>query len=185
MATYVLTTALAVALTMGCIKLSNTLSHGMTVHVVFSNHVVSLSRRYQLLYTFAPKYCNSLDHALNLFSKFAVGIKRLPRLDLQAVMRTWALTSGASCITLQDIGFNAIDPVPGLDTNVINTYFTQHFPRAAHLAEEVRRLGRRGERYTYFTQPWLISLFLDCPPGTGLQCPNKTQLHQFHDAVAR
>ena len=34
------------------------------------------------------------------------------------------------------------------------------------------------------TQSYLISLFLDCPSGMGLHCPNATALAHFHEAVA-
>ena len=34
-------------------------------------------------------------------------------------------------------------------------------------------------------QSWLVSLYLDCPPGLGLDCPNATAVAAFEDAVRR
>lgn len=34
-------------------------------------------------------------------------------------------------------------------------------------------------------QSWLVSLYLDCPPGLGLHCPTATAIAAFEDAVRR
>lgn len=57
----------------------------------------------------------------------------------------------------------------GLDNNVINKYFNEYYPRAVDVADEVARIS--GERYVYTTSCWLVSLFLDCPPGGSHQTP--------------
>ena len=66
--------------------------------------------------------------------------------------------------------------------NVINLYFDQYFPRAAQVGAELR--ARDGdERLRWMTQTYLVSLFLDCPTGLGLHCPNATAVATFEAAV--
>eukprot|EP00947_MAST-08B_sp_MAST-8B-sp1_P006578 g6578.t1 len=81
--------------------------------------------------------------------------------------------------------------------HIVNRYFDVFFPRAVALAAA----GRRNKtRYTYMTQSWLVSLYLDCPnagmrswPGSGhaapgtpvLHCPNATAVAAFRQALQR
>ena len=55
--------------------------------------------------------------------------------------------------------------------HIVNRYFDEFLPRAIALAEEGRR---NGTAYSYMTQPWVASLYLDCEgagwrswPGSG------------------
>ena len=34
-------------------------------------------------------------------------------------------------------------------------------------------------------QTWVVSMYLDCPPGMGLHCPNATAVARFERAVAK
>ena len=42
----------------------------------------------------------------------------------------------------------------------------------ASIADDMRRFSPYGDRYIYTTHSWLVSMFLDCPLGMDLQCPN-------------
>ena len=69
--------------------------------------------------------------------------------------------------------------------HIVNRYFDQFIPKAIALADEARRNGS-DMPYTYMTQSWIASLYLDCAnagmlswPGCGgpvgrptLHCPN-------------
>ena len=69
--------------------------------------------------------------------------------------------------------------------HIVNRYFDQFIPKAIALADEARRNGS-DMPYTYMTQSWIASLYLDCSnagmlswPGSGgpvgrptLHCPN-------------
>jgi hypothetical protein len=43
--------------------------------------------------------------------------------------------------------------------------------------------SRNGDRYTYLTHSYMISLFMDCPPHRGLPCPNEDLKTAVADAV--
>ena len=47
--------------------------------------------------------------------------------------------------------------------NVLNEYFTKYFPLAVKVANELVA-GGYVETFIYTTHPWLVSLYLDCPP---------------------
>ena len=75
-----------------------------------------------------------------------------------------------------DVGYNGI-PGIGFINNILNIYFQEYYPRALQIAQEVRELGGT-DRFVYTTHPWLMSLYLDCPPnmnlsGIVLQCPDE------------
>lgn len=81
--------------------------------------------------------------------------------------------------------------------HIVNRYFDQFIPQAIALAEEGRR---NGTAYTYMTQSWVASLYLDCEragmlswPGSGaaevglptLHCPNASSIAAFKAALRR
>jgi hypothetical protein len=66
---------------------------------------------------------------------------------------------------------------------VINQYFDEYFPRAAAIGAQLRSLGGPA-RLKWMTQSYLVSLFLDCPPGIGLHCPALSAVTNFTAAVA-
>ena len=77
-----------------------------------------------------------------------------------------------------DIGF--ADSSAG----IVNRYFDSHFPSVIRVDAELRR----NENYTdtklnFMFQSWMIDLYLDCPVGMGLHCPNETQVQDFEDAI--
>ena len=75
-----------------------------------------------------------------------------------------------------DVGYNGI-PGIGFINNILNIYFHEYYPRALQIAQDMRELGGT-DRFVYTTHPWLMSLYLDCPPnmnlsGIVLQCPDE------------
>eukprot|EP00948_MAST-09A_sp_MAST-9A-sp1_P004169 g4169.t1 len=76
----------------------------------------------------------------------------------------------------------------GFVSNVLNTYQKEYIPRAISLQKTLRALNRE-ERFIYTTQPWLVSLYIDCPPnfkmanGSKLYCPTQDELDDFYEAV--
>lgn len=46
------------------------------------------------------------------------------------------------------------------------------------------RLIGHGNQYHYTTHSYLISLFLDCPPNMGLQCPDISSVYMMQRAIA-
>ena len=67
--------------------------------------------------------------------------------------------------------------------NIINEWFHKFFPLALSLGLE---LDKRGgpERLKFMAQSYVVSLFLDCPPGfANLICPSPEEIANFTKAV--
>ena len=68
-------------------------------------------------------------------------------------------------------------------SNILNLWFHTFFPQALKLGLELDALGGR-ERLKFMAQTYIVSLFLDCPPGLpGLQCPSAAEVADFERAV--
>lgn len=86
-----------------------------------------------------------------------------------------------------DVGYSLPSSL-GYIGNVLNKYFTEYFPRAVKVALTLFAL-EYTERFIYTTHPWLVSLYLDCPPslmlpsGIKLQCPDAKNRSDFISAV--
>lgn len=79
-----------------------------------------------------------------------------------------------------DIGF--ADSSQG----IINRYFDHHFPLAAAEGKIFRSGTLKGpapKRLGFMFQSWVINMYLDCPVGMGLHCPNATELAMFEEAI--
>eukprot|EP00742_Colponemidia_sp_Colp-10_P005273 GILJ01005632.1.p1 GENE.GILJ01005632.1~~GILJ01005632.1.p1 ORF type:complete len:745 (+),score=92.80 GILJ01005632.1:37-2271(+) len=83
-----------------------------------------------------------------------------------------------------DVGFDGIDPIPGFARNVVNKYFDEYFPKAISVASELRRRGGE-ERLVYTVNCWLVSIYLDCPPNMGVNCPAPEAVLAFRQAVSQ
>jgi len=59
--------------------------------------------------------------------------------------------------------------------NIINKYFTEYFPRAVEIAKDLWT-GGYVETFIYTTHPWLVSLYLDCPPNLRLTDGSQLQV---------
>lgn len=87
-----------------------------------------------------------------------------------------------------DVGYNGI-PETGFIANVVNTYFQEYFPRAVNIAKEMN-IVNPNESFIYTSHPWLIRLYLECPPnlilsGIKVQCPSQDDVTRFEDAISR
>lgn len=86
---------------------------------------------------------------------------------------------GVEVTTVHVITSNHFDAgYAGLTADVVNMYFDQFFPLAAKTGAAL------GMPLHWMTQSYLVSLFLDCPPGMKLHCPNSSALGNFKAAVA-
>eukprot|EP01064_Diplonema_japonicum_P038048 TRINITY_DN90_c0_g1_i5.p1 TRINITY_DN90_c0_g1~~TRINITY_DN90_c0_g1_i5.p1 ORF type:complete len:858 (+),score=219.14 TRINITY_DN90_c0_g1_i5:52-2625(+) len=91
-----------------------------------------------------------------------------------------------------DIGYAVHTPEGnpiGFMATVLNTYIQEHFPSAIELALSMRAYG--DDRFVYTTHPWLVWLYLNCPPntkfanGTSLYCPTEVEKQNLAAAVKR
>ena len=87
-----------------------------------------------------------------------------------------------------DVGYDGIPgKQSGFINNVLHYYFHEYFPRAVQLGNDLKE-GGYTETFIYTTHPWLVSLYLDCPPnfvlgGIKLLCPNHTEVSHFTKAI--
>ena len=86
--------------------------------------------------------------------------------------------AGSPVHTVHVINSNHFDAgYADLTAAVVNMYFDEYFPRATQVGKEY------GRPLLWMTQSLLVSLFLDCPPGMGLHCPNASALASFNASV--
>ncbi len=73
----------------------------------------------------------------------------------------------------------------GVFLNVFSVvrYFDVYWDRAYETAQQVAQSSIRETGYIYTTHPFLVSLFLDCPVGLGIHCPNASAVERFKSAV--
>ena len=64
----------------------------------------------------------------------------------------------------------------------LNEYFDTYIPRAINVSRELKTQGGE-ERIRWMCQSWILSMYLDCPAGAGLHCPDAAALGEFHEAV--
>ncbi|XP_074654954.1 uncharacterized protein LOC141908702 isoform X1 [Tubulanus polymorphus] len=87
-----------------------------------------------------------------------------------------------------DVGYSVPGGI-GFAAQVVNEYFTNYFKLAMKLSEQLRTEGF-VEHFIYTTHPWLVSFYLNCPPGliwagVLIKCPNATEISTFKAAVKR
>eukprot|EP00911_Craspedida_sp_UC1_P002094 UC1_evm7s1611 len=80
-----------------------------------------------------------------------------------------------------------------LSVDILNEYFDSYFPRAAQVGAQLRAAvpaagggggdGGDQKRLRWMTQSYIVSLYLDCPLGYGLHCPNSSAVATFEAAV--
>lgn len=68
--------------------------------------------------------------------------------------------------------------------NIVNMYFDRYFPDAIRLAEELRQANHE-ERLVFTTHSYLVWLYLNCPPDTGLHCPEYDAIDSFRAAISK
>ena len=75
-----------------------------------------------------------------------------------------------------DVGFT------GSITTVLNQYFNTYIPGAINTTEALRQRGG-PEQLVFTTHAWILSLFLDCPAGRGLDCPDSPSVAAVEAAL--
>lgn len=76
-----------------------------------------------------------------------------------------------------DAGF--VDSTVG----ILNLWFHTHFPRAWSVGQALDAAGG-APRLKFMTQSWIVSMFLDCPPGVpGLVCPSPAEVANITQAI--
>ena len=86
--------------------------------------------------------------------------------------------AGMPVTTVHVIASNHFDAgYASLTADVVNEYFTKYFKRAARVGATF------GKPLYWLTHSWLVSLYMDCPPGMRLQCPNNDEKAAFSAAV--
>lgn len=128
-------------------------------------------------------YLDSSDHILG-------------SLNANCTMISWTIPHGAVWIRAPEVQQVHVVFMNHLDVgyasfigNILNEYFKVYFPRAIRLAAEAE-VWRPNETFIYTTHPWLISLYLDCPPnlvlnGIHVQCPTDDETADFVSAIKK
>ena len=80
-----------------------------------------------------------------------------------------------------DIGF------ADSSANILNRYFEHHLPLAASVGAQMAQGGGTGgygdDKLGFMFQSWVLNLFLDCPVGLGVRCPNATAIATVRAAI--
>ena len=117
-------------------------------------------------------------------------------LDNNCTAISWTVPRGSVWIRAPDVQRVHVVFMNHLDVgyasfigNILNEYFTVYFPRAARLAAE-SQIFQWNNPFIYTTHPWLISLYLDCPPnlvlsGIRVQCPTDIEIVDFVSAIEK
>ncbi len=64
----------------------------------------------------------------------------------------------------------------------LQLYFDQYIPRAIQIGKQLKEAGGEAA-IRWLGQSWIFDLYLNCPPGSGLNCPNTTAVMEFNEAV--
>jgi len=67
---------------------------------------------------------------------------------------------------------------------IANLWFHTHYPRALKIGKELDALGG-NPRMRFMTQSYLVSLFLNCPPTVGIDCPTEQEVADFKESVSK
>ncbi|KAL5021154.1 hypothetical protein ScPMuIL_000309 [Solemya velum] len=86
-----------------------------------------------------------------------------------------------------DVGYSELGKDLGFINFILNKYFTEYFPRAIQISRQLALL-KYEETFIYTTHPWLVSLYISCPPdlvlsGIQLKCPSDSDVASFTNAV--
>lgn len=82
-----------------------------------------------------------------------------------------------------DVGFDGVgSKSPSIALTVINKYFDEYFPLSIEIAHNLTTYHNLS--FSWMTQSWLISLYLDCPSpfqyqNVSLHCPTAKQREYF------
>ena len=71
------------------------------------------------------------------------------------------------CFFVSDVGYSFFSEI-GFVSTVLNGYFHSHFQKAANVSQQLRQ-EQYVESFIYTTHPWLVYLYVNCPPNLVLQ----------------
>jgi hypothetical protein len=113
---------------------------------------------------------------LVLLSTTASGKRNVTKVDASSIQRVHIVFS---CHL--DVGYAR------LIADIVNEWFDTYFPASIAASEKMRQLYPQpdGDRFTFMTHSWLVSMYLDCPSGLGFHCPNSSAVSAFVAAVKR
>ena len=109
---------------------------------------------------------------------------------------TWSVPAGAVWLKVPPVQNVHVVFMNHLDVgyarfiaDIINEYFDTYFPRAIRLAAAAETWRMDGG-FIYTTHPWLVNLYLDCPPnlifnGIPVHCPNESAIAAFEKAISK
>lgn len=71
--------------------------------------------------------------------------------------------------------------------NIVNEYFDKYIPNAVKYGDAfvANYTNSTYNGYTWMTQSWLISLYFDCPPGMGLNCPSQSTQNYIQSGIEK
>lgn len=69
--------------------------------------------------------------------------------------------------------------------NILNRWFDEFIPLAHKVGQELESNTSTPAKLRFTMQSWIVSLYMHCPEGLGLHCPNASQLSVFEEAVAK
>ena len=76
----------------------------------------------------------------------------------------------------------------GYISEVVNSYFDYWYSNVLDIGNDIITESKNGVNnslsWTYTTQPWLISLFMDCPQYANIHCPNLTIKNQVLSQIS-
>ena len=109
----------------------------------------------------------------------------------------WSTPSGATWIKVPPVQNVHLVFMNHLDVgyarfigDIINEYFDTYFPRAVALGSAAQTWRNGSNGFIYTTHPWLVNLYLDCPPnlvfnGIPVHCPTKDAISAFENAISK
>lgn len=69
--------------------------------------------------------------------------------------------------------------------NIVNLWFDTHFPNAYAIGSELAAMKNTTAGLKFMAQSWIVSLYTNCPPNSGLNCPSPAALANFTEAVTK
>lgn len=119
-------------------------------------------------FNLSMKYINALQSECLLFVFFFLDVHFLLIVINEIVTCRCNCTVVAPFSHFKDVGYDGLLPEElGFVNNVINKYFVEYFPRSINTSATLRELGYY-EKQIYTTHPWLVRLYLHCPPNLVL-----------------
>ena len=81
-----------------------------------------------------------------------------------------------------DIGFASTA------AGIVNEYFDRHLPRAVAIGAQMEHgslPGYTDDKLNFMFHSWIIDVYLDCPSGMGLHCPDEQSIEAVKAAIKK